>query len=229
MRSAIRIQTILAGSVLLLGGCRDSSLDRGKVFLQLEDWPRSIVVYDACVQNDPENAEARLGLALSRLGLVRERSQSGVDSVEEWLRVARDFAIVERLDSTQSTRVDRADALFHASQWLNRRGRASYAERLARLAQQANPGHPASAQFLGNMARASGNFAAAERWYSRALAADSSYVPAYIGLGEIAQLDDDPDGAVVYFQMGAKRDSTNSWLKTKIARLADSLGLGKVH
>lgn len=201
-------------------------MDRGKVFLQLEDWPRSIQVYDACVQNDPENAEARLGLALSRLGLARERSQSGVDSLDEWLRVARDFAIVERLDTTQSTRADRADALFRASQWLNRRGLAAYAERLARLAQQAHPGHASSAQFLGNTSRAQGDYVSAERWYSRAISADSSYVPAYIGLGELALIDDDPEGAVVYLQLGARQDSTNPWLRSKIARLSDSLGLG---
>ncbi len=229
MRSVVRFRTILLVVALFLGGCRDSGLDRGKVFLQLEDWPRSIQVYDACVQNDPENAEARLGLALSRLGLVRERSQSGVDSLEEWLRVARDFAIVERLDTTQSTRSDRADALFRASQWLNRRGKTAYAERLARLAQQAHPGHASSAQFLGNTARAQGDYVSAERWYSRAVLADSSYLPAYIGLGELALIDDDPVGAVVYLQLGARRDSTNSWLRSKIARLSDSLGLGKVR
>lgn len=227
MRSVVRFRTILLAAALFLGGCRDSGLDRGKIFLQLEDWPRSIQVYDACVQNDPENAEARLGLALSRLGLVRERSQSGVDSLDDWLRVARDFAIVERLDTTQSTRADRADALFHASQWLNRRGISAYAERLARLAQQAHPGHVSSAQFLGNTARAQGDYVSAERWYSRALATDSSYLPAYIGLGELALVDDDPEGAVVYLQLGARRDSTNSWLRSKIARLSDSLGLGK--
>ncbi len=229
MRSVVRFRTILLVVALFLGGCRDSGLDRGKVFLQLEDWPRSIQVYDACVQNDPENAEARLGLALSRLGLVRERSQSGVDSLEEWLRVARDFAIVERLDTTQSTRSDRADALFRASQWLNRRGKTAYAERLARLAQQAHPGHASSAQFLGNTARAQGDYVSAERWYSRAVLADSSYLPAYIGLGELALIDDDPVGAVVYLQLGARRDSTNSWLRSKIARLSDSLGLGKAR
>lgn len=226
MRSVVRFRTILLAVALFLGGCRDSGLDRGKVFLQLEDWPRSIQVYDACVQSDPENAEARLGLALSRLGLARERSQSGVDSLEEWLRVARDFAIVERLDTTQSTRADRADALFRASQWLNRRGRTAYAERLARLAQQAHPGHASSAQFLGNTARAQGDYVSAERWYSRAVLADSSYTPAYIGLGELALIDDDPVGAVVYLQLAVRRDSTNSWLLSKIARLSDSLGLG---
>ena len=227
MRSVVRFRTILLVVALFLGGCRDSGLDRGKVFLQLEDWPRSIQVYDACVQSDPENAEARLGLALSRLGLAREHAQSGVDSLEEWLRVARDFAIVERLDTTQSTRADRADALFRGSQWLNRRGKTAYAERLAKLAQQAHPGHASSAQFLGNTARAQGDYVSAERWYSRAVLADSSYLPAYIGLGELALIDDDPVGAVVYLQLGARRDSTNSWLRSKIARLSDSLGLGK--
>lgn len=226
MRSVVRFRTILLAVALFLGGCRDSGLDRGKVFLQLEDWPRSIQAYDACVQNDPENAEARLGLALSRLGLVRERSQSGVDSLEEWLRVARDFAIVERLDTTQSTRADRADALFRASQWLQRRGQTAYAERLAKLAQQAHPGQASSAQFLGNTARARGDYVSAERWYSRAVLADSSYTPAYIGLGELALIDDDPVGAVVYLQLAVRRDSTNSWLRSKIARLSDSLGLG---
>ncbi|MEK7394324.1 MAG: tetratricopeptide repeat protein [Fibrobacterota bacterium] len=210
-------------------GCRDPNLDRGRAFLQLEDWPRSVASYDACVQSDPENAEARLGLALSRLGQVRERAQVGADSLEDWMRVARDLSIVERLDSTQSTRDERADALFHASLWLHKRGRAAQAERLARQAQQADPGQTASAQFLGNLARARGDLAEAERWYSRALAADSAYLPAYIGLGEMALADNDPEGAVVYWQMGSKRDPGNPWLKASVARLVDSMGLKGVR
>jgi len=224
MRSVVPIHLILCLAAVFWG-CRDPGLDRGKAFLQLEDWPRSVAAYDACVQKDPDNAEARLGLALSRFGQVRERAQVGADSLEDWIRVARDLAIVERLDSTQSTRDDRADALFHASLWLHKRARPAQAERLARQAQQADPRHAASAQFLGNLARARGDLVEAERWYSRALAADSTYLPAYIGLGEMALADHDPEGAVVYWQMGAKRDSGNSWLKSNVARLVDSMGL----
>ena len=224
MRSVVPFHAIF-WIALFLVGCRDASLDRGRSFLQLEDWPRSVQTYDACVQKDPDNAEARLGLALSRLGLVRERSQFGVDSLEEWLRVARDLAIVERLDSVQSTREERADVLFHACLWLNKRGRSAHAERLARMAQQADSRHAPSAQFLGNLARARSDLVDAERWYSRALAADSSYLPAYIGLGEMAMADRDPEGAMVYWQMGARRDSGNAWLKDRVARLTDSLGL----
>jgi tetratricopeptide (TPR) repeat protein len=226
MRSVVPICAILAGC-FLVGACRDPGLDRGKSFLQLEDWPRSVATYDACVQKDPDNVEARLGLALSRLGQVRDRSQFGADSLEEWIRVARDLAIVERLDSLQSTRDDRADALFHACQWLQKRGRSSQAEHLARMAQQVDSRHASSAQFLGNLSRARGDLVEAERWYSRALAGDSSYLPAYIGLGEMALVDHDPEGAVVYWQMGARRDSSNSWLKENIQRLTDSLGVGR--
>lgn len=183
-----------------------------------------MATYDACVQRDPDNVEARLGLALSRLGLVRDRSQFGADSLEEWIRVARDLAIVERLDSLQSTRDDRADALFRACQWLQKRGRSAQAERLARMTQQVDARHAPSAQFLGNLSRARGDLVEAERWYSRALSGDSSYLPAYIGLGEMALADHDPDGAVVYWQMGARRDSTNPWLRENILRVTDSLG-----
>ncbi len=224
MRSVVPLPLIFWFAAFLVG-CRDSGLERGKAFLQLEDWPRSVGAYDACVQKDPDNAEARLGLALARLGQVREKSQVGSDSLDDWLRVARDLAIVERLDSTQSTHDERADALFHASLWLHKRGRSPQAERLAHLAQQADSRHAPSAQFLGNLARARGEMIEAEHWYSRALAADSTYLPAYIGLGEMALADHDPEGAFVYWQMGSRRDSTNLWLKDKISRLTDSLGL----
>lgn len=226
MRSVVPICAILLGSVLL-AACRDPGLDRGKAFLQLEDWSRSVATYDACVQKDPDNVEARLGLAMSRLGLVRDRSQFGADSLEEWMRVARDLAIVERLDSLQSMREDRAEALYHASQWLQKRGKSSQAERLARMTQQVDSRHAPSAQFLANLSRARGDLVEAERWYSRALAGDSSYLPAYIGLGVMALADQDPEGAVVYWQMGARRDSTNAWLQENLLRLTDSLGVGR--
>lgn len=226
MRSVVPICAILLGG-FLLAACRDPGLDRGKAFLQLEDWPRSVATYDACVQKDPENVEARLGLAMSRLGLVRDRSQFGADSLEEWMRVARDLAIVERLDSLQSTREDRAEALYHASQWFQKRGKSSQAERLARMTQQVDSRHAPSAQFLANLSRARGDLVEAERWYSRALAGDSAYLPAYIGLGVMALADQDPEGAVVYWQMGARRDSTNAWLQENLLRLTDSLGVGR--
>lgn len=210
----------------LLVACRDQGLDRGKAFLQLEDWPRAVATYDQAVQKDPDNVEARLGLALARLGAVRERSQFAVDSLEEWLRVSRDLAIVERLDSTQITRDERADALYHASLWLQRHGRGPQAERLARLAQQADARHTPSAQFLGNLARARGDAIDAERWYSRALLADSLYLPAYMSLGELALEDRDPEGAIVYWQMGLRRDSTNTWFLSRLDRVKDSIGWG---
>ena len=224
MRFVVPLHAVVAAAALFWG-CRDAGLDRGKSFLQLEDWPRSVATYDACVQKDPDNVEARLGLALSRLGLVRERALFGADSLEEWMRVARDFAIVERLDSLQSTRDDRAEALFRACQWLQKRGRVGQAERLARMTQQIDSRHAPSAQFLGNLSRARGDLLDAERWYSRALAGDSSYLPAYISLGEMALVDHDPEGAVVYWQMAARRDSTNPWLAASIRRVTDSLGV----
>lgn len=224
MNRLVLSTAVLASAALF--ACRDPGLDKGHTFLQLEDWARATASYDACVQKDPDNVEARLGLALARVGWAREKALFGVDSVEDWLRSARDFAIVERLDSTQNTRDDRADALFHGCLWLQKRGRIAQAERIARQAQIADPRHAASAQFLGNLARARGDIADAERWFSRALAGDSSYVPAYMSLGELAAADKDPEGAIVFWQMGLKRDSTNTWLRDRIAAVRDSLGWG---
>lgn len=204
-------------------------MDKGRSFLQLEDWPRAVGSYDAIVQRDPDNVEARLGLALSRLGWAREKSLFGTDSVEDWLRVARDLAIVERLDSTQNTRDDRADALFHGCLWLQKHGRPGQAEKVARQAQMADPRHSPSAQFLGNLARSRNDFADAERWFSRALAGDSGYLPSYMSLGELAVREKDPEGAIVYWQMGLRRDSTNIWFRSRIAELQDSLGWGRPH
>jgi len=218
------VLTIAFLALVVLSACRDPDLDKGKAFLQLEDWPRATVLYDACVQKDPNNAEARLGLALARLGWSRDKAVFGTDSVDDWLKAARDFAIVDRLDSTQNTKDDRADALFHACLWLQKRGRTAQAEHVARLVQIADPRHAASAQFLGNLSRARGNIADAERWFSQAIAGDSSYLPAYMSLGELADLDHDPEGAIVYWQLGQKRDTSNTWFREHIASVRDSLG-----
>jgi tetratricopeptide (TPR) repeat protein len=220
------VLTLCAVAATALWSCRDPAMDKGRAFLQIEDWPRAVASYDGVVARDPENVEARLGLSLARLGLARERAVFGADSVEDWLRVARDLAIVERLDSTQNTRDDRADALFHGCLWLQKHGRPGPAEKLARQAQSADPHHSASAQFLGNLSRSRGDLADAERWFSRALAGDSSYLPAYVSLGEIALSDHDPEGAVVFWQMGLRRDTTNAWFRQRIAEIKDSLGWG---
>lgn len=216
---------VVSGSlVVFLAACRDPKLDRGREFLQLEDWPRATSAYDECVQGDPQSAEARLGLAMARLGWVRERAQFGLDSLDEWLRAARDLAIVERLDSTQNTRGERADALYHGSLWLQAHSRTARAEAVARLAQKADPDHAPSAQFLGNIARARGESTDAERWFSRALAADSTFLPAYMGLAEVAVAENDPEGAILYLQMGLRRDASNEWFRERLAWLRDSLG-----
>jgi hypothetical protein len=43
----------------------------------------------------------------------------------------------------------------------------------------------------------------------------------------MALADRDPEGAVVYWRMGARRDSTNAWLRENLRRLSDSLGVGR--
>lgn len=220
-RGILAISCSLMG---LLAACRDPGLDHARELLQLEDWPRATQAYDNCVQGDPQSAEARLGLALARLGWVRERAQFGLDSLDEWLRVARDLAIVERLDTTQNTRSDRADALYRGSLWLQAHSRPGRAEAVAKLAQKADPDHAPSAQFLGNLARARNESTDAERWFSRALAADSGFLPAYMGLAEVAVSENDPEGAILYLQMGLRRDSTNRWFRERVANLRDSLG-----
>ncbi|MBK8802012.1 MAG: tetratricopeptide repeat protein [Fibrobacteres bacterium] len=210
--------------IVFLAACRDPDLDHAREFLQLEDWPRANASYDQCVQEAPQSAEARLGLAMARLGWVRERSQFGLDSLEEWLRVARDLAIVERLDSNQNTRGERADALYHGSLWLQSHSQSARAEAVARMAQNVDPDHAPSAQFLGNLARARNESIDAERWFSRALAADSGFLPAYMGLAEVAAAENDPEGAILYLQMGLRRDSTNEWFLTRVGALRESLG-----
>ncbi len=215
---------ISSSLMVFLAACRDPGLDHAREFLQLEDWPRASMTYDQCVQEDPQSAEARLGLAMARLGWARERSQFGMDSLDDWLRVARDLAIVERLDSTQNTRADRADALYRGSLWLQSHSRPARAEAVARLAQKVDPDHAPSAQFLGNLARARNESTDAERWFSRALAADSGFLPAYMGLAEVAVSENDPEGAILYLQMGLRRDSTNQWFRERVTALRDSLG-----
>ncbi|MCB9495405.1 MAG: tetratricopeptide repeat protein [Fibrobacteria bacterium] len=213
------------GTLVLLASCRQPDLARADRFLQLEDWPRAIALYDACVQEDPDLAVARLGLALSRAGLEREAETADLDSARRWQSLARDFLIVERLDSSQSTAPDRADALFHAALCWQRDGHLPQAVHAAEEAQATGAKHPPSAQFLARLARAGGDAPLAERWYNRALEADSSYLPAWAGLGELSLSEGDPEGALLYFEQALRRSPDHPWLSDMVRKVRDSLGL----
>lgn len=170
-------------------------------------------------------AEARMGLALARAGLERDAAASGLDSALHWMSVARDFAIVGRIDTTIATDKDRAEALFQAALCWQRDGRLPQAQHCARDAQALFPGHAPSAQLLGTLARARGDNADAERWFLRAAAADSGYLPALASLGELALAEGDPEAAILHWEKALQRSPNQPWFRTMVRQVRDSLGL----
>lgn len=222
---AVRTRLLLVALATILSSCKDPELSRADAFLQLEDWPRAVLLYNQVVQEDPHSAEARLGLALSRAGLARDAAVSDLDSASHWIAVARDFSIVEHLDSSLNTASDRADALFHAALCWQRDGRLPQARRAAEEAQATHAPHAPSAQYLGTLARSRNDPSGAERWYMRAIAADSSYLPSWASLGELAQSEGDPEGAIVYWEEGLRRHPDHPWFLSMVQRVRDSLGL----
>lgn len=214
----------LLAVVFGLAGCVSDDLKEGRAFLELEDWQRAQEAYDRAIRSAPHNVEGRLGMALTRLGWARDRQASGQDSVSDWLQAARDFAIVSRLDSTANTAGDRADAFFQACLWWQRHGQGTRAAWAARRAQEVEPKHAASAQFLGTMAQRQGNDLEARRWFERALNADSTFLPAYASLGVLAMGRRDFEGAAIYLQDGLRLDPVNGWFQERIYEVCDSLG-----
>ena len=222
---AISTRIVLLGLGLVLASCKSPDLERADAFLELEDWPRAIALYDGLVQQHPRLAEARMGLALARAGFERDEASNGLDSPTHWVSVAHDFAIVERIDTSLSTANDRAEALFHAAVCWQREGRIPQAQRMAREAQSASPQHAPSAQFLGTLARAHGDTADAERWFMRAIAADSAYLPAWASLGELALSEGDPEAAILLWEEALHRSPKQPWFLTMVRQVRDSLGL----
>jgi len=225
--NAVKGPSLSLGLLLVLASCKDSDLSRADAFLQLEDWPRAIALYDQIVQANPLQPEPRMGLALARAGAERESSNSGLDSATDWLSVARDFAIVERLDTNLSTSNDRADALFHAALCWQRDGHLPQAKHAAEDAQALHARHAPSAQYLGTLARSEGDQASAERWFTRAISVDSSYLPAWASLGELARDEGDPEAAILYWEEALKRNPKHPWFLKMVAQVRDSLGLVK--
>lgn len=216
---------LVLGLGLVLASCKDPDLRRADEFLQLEDWPRAIALYDRLVQAHPLLAEARMGLALARAGLERDAAANGLDSAVHWMSVARDFAIVSRIDTAAATDSDRADALFQAALCWQREGRLPQARQCARDAQAIFPGHAPSAQFLGTLALGRGDNANAERWFLRAEAADSGYLPALASLGELALAEGDPEAAILHWEKALRRAPSNPWFLSMVQHVRDSMGL----
>jgi tetratricopeptide (TPR) repeat protein len=215
---------LVVAVLLVLMGCVSDDLKEGRTFLELEDWPRALDAYDRAVREDPQSVEARLGLALTRMGWARDRQATGQDSVSEWLLAARDFAIVSRLDSTASTAADRADAYFQACLWWQRHGQEMRASWAARRAQEVDPRHAASAQLLGTVAQRQGNELEARRWFERALDADSTFLPAYASLTMLAMQHRDFEGAALYLKEGLRLDPDDGWFQERSYEVCDSLG-----
>lgn len=216
---------VLLGLGLVLASCKDPEMLRADEFLQLEDWPRAIAIYDQVVQERPMLAEARLGLALALAGLERDAAFGGLDSASHWISVARNFAIVERIDTSFATGKDRADALFQASLCWQREGRLPQARHSAQEAQAAFPAHAPSAQFLGTLARTAGDVVNAERWFLHAAAADTGYLPALASLGDLALSEGDPEAAILHWETALQRSPNHPWFLGKVRRTRDSLGL----
>lgn len=225
--TAVRTRLLLVALATILASCKDPELSRADAFLQLEDWARAVMLYNQAVQEDPHSAEARLGLALARAGLARDAAASDLDSASHWFAVARDFAIVEHLDSNLSTAADRADALFHAALCWQRDGRIPQARRAAEEAQATHAPHAPSAQYLGTLARGRDDPSGAERWFTRAIAADSAYLPAWASLGELAHSEGDAEGAILYWEEGLRRQPGHPWFRSMVDRVRDSLGLAR--
>ena len=225
--TAVRTRLLLVAMATILSSCKDPELARADAFLQLEDWPRAVTLYNQVVQDDPLSAEARLGLALARAGQARDAAASDLDSASHWMAAARDFAIVEHLDSHLTTATDRADALFHAALCWQRDGRLPQARRAAEEAQATHAPHAPSAQYLGTLARGRNDPSGAERWFTRAIAADSAYLPAWASLGELAHSEGDPEGAILYWEEGLRRQPGHPWFRSMVDRVRDSLGLAR--
>lgn len=221
----MRGATFLLGLGFVLASCKDPDLSRADELLQLEDWSRAIALYDRVVQEHPMIAEARMGLALALSGREREAASAGLDSASHWMAVARNFAIVERIDTSLSTGRDRAEALFQASLCWQREGRIPQARHSAQEALAAFPGHAPSAQLLGTLSRDAGDVANAERWFLQAAHADTTYLPALASLGELAMAEGDPEAAILHWETALQRAPGQPWFLARVRRARDSLGL----
>ena len=210
-------------SAFFLFACRGDIVSRGNDALRIGDFDRAVVNFSKALDENPLDRDARYGLALSYYAIAEEKEKLDGQTLPLWERTVAEFRILWNVDSTTSIREAYSNSLFYLSRaTLSEKSRANVLPLLDRsIALDSSNFYSFNLKALifENLGRTD----EAKDIYIYTITRDSTFMSAYVNLGNLYWNEGDVPAAWDIWSMGLQRDSTSRALRHWTAVAEDSL------
>ena len=193
---------------------------RGRAALEVQDYARAVTAWNAILDLDPSDQEARHGLALALFSAARENdSRHETDSAAAlWQRSAQELRILLQLDSAPHLRSMASTSIFHVARQRMDEDRLEDALDLLQEATRLDSANSFAWNLEGLVLEGLGKPDSAAMLYTQVLLRDSSFIAAYINLGNLHWNSHREADAAHVWTLGLAHDSGNVYLKQWVGR-----------
>jgi len=214
---------------VLLGifGCDETETlrERGRAALQVGDYRRSMSLWGQVLDIEPTNLEARKGLALSLFSEASDwdtRHQQD-SAAPVWLQASRELDILLHLDSSANVRAMASTSLFHSARLRMDDDRLEDALSILNESIRLDSLNWFAWNLKGLVLEGLDKPESAQSLYEHVLAQDSSFLAAYINLGNLHWNKKHYQEACNDWSLGLKRDPENVYLRQWVERVTAKL------
>ncbi len=188
-RRLMRFTVVLAAAAIFMA-CQGQDLEKGRVCLNLGDYPMALRFFSQAVEKNPEGYEARLGFGRALLQKAAAENDSA-----SWSYALIQLEACRSLDPSQDLDGLLAEAYSEkARSLLARRDTVEALSALSRAIER-DPGNPQPVNLAGIVYGKLGEGGKAEALFRKALQLDSGDASAHFNLGMILWQNGDASGA----------------------------------
>lgn len=200
--------------LLLLSSCQEQDMrSRGQKSMELGDYARARQAWSALLDQNPADANARRGLAMTLFAEARSKEEQMLDASSLWDSCTAEFQILLRLDSSVTIRGMASTALFHQAHGLVEKEQHGRARKSLQHALALDSLNGFAWNLLGLAWEDAGDTAKARLAYERGISFQSSLVACYVNLGNLHWRAGRSKDAWEFWSLGLEQDSTNSYLR----------------
>ena len=182
--------------MVLLCACQ-SDLKRARDCYRMGDYPRALRLFEAELDKNPSSFEARYGYAVVLQEISLKKKALDQDKEEDWLEVVRAYEICSRLGDSSTIAENYGIALFHAANTLYLQNKFTAALGYLETARQVNPKNKYVINLLGIVQYSLGRYSLAQATFDYLIAADPTFLSAYLNLGNVLWESGNEDAALV--------------------------------
>jgi tetratricopeptide (TPR) repeat protein len=187
---------MVMAALLVLSGC-GGDLKRAQDSYRVGDYARARRLFEAELDRHPASFEARYGYAVVLQEMSLKKKSEGVDRVEDWIEVVKEYEICSKLGEGNSFSENYAISLFHLANKLYLQGNFPPAQEYLDQARRVEPKNKYVLNLAGIVEYSQGKYKEAQETFEFLLALDPSFVSAYLNLGNVLWESGQEDAALV--------------------------------